>query len=305
MARAGGPGDRDVEREVSPGGQADLDVVRAVDLAVEHAARRREAARGRRKAARVRERHRAARAVAAHLGLAAVGIVVRHAEVGTRDRADDDEPVAADALAAVAQRGDALAGQPAGGQVAGQDHDEVVAGAVHLGEGHALAHRPPPEVSAGAPRKVSTGAACRVSAGALDVSGAATGAGHEVKVSGQTGAGKGASRPGGTRRESTRAQGSRIQAPALSAATAGTAESKLSPLASTKKIARTSPGPAPGTDASPVSGTASPAFVPGACGAGVQPVSGSAYFTVNATTGPGNDGRVASRPTRRPGAVGA
>ena len=81
------------------------------------------------------ETHEAARAVAALLHLAAVGIEDPVVEVRALEPRplDDQDLVAADTQVAVGEalprrrvEGDGLAG--------GVDHDEVVAGAVHLGE---------------------------------------------------------------------------------------------------------------------------------------------------------------------------
>jgi hypothetical protein len=81
------------------------------------------------------EPREAPRAVAAHLGLATVGIVVAHAEVGSVPGGlDSKQAVGADAAVAVAKAGDLVA-RDVEGAVAVIDHHEVVAGSVHLGEG--------------------------------------------------------------------------------------------------------------------------------------------------------------------------
>src|SRR5262249_40279617 len=75
-------------------------------------------------------------AVAAHLGLAAVGVVHAHARVGLLGRADENEPVGADAEMPVADDA-AQRGRVLGRRLADAIHvDVVVARAVHLGESH-------------------------------------------------------------------------------------------------------------------------------------------------------------------------
>ena len=79
----------------------------------------------------------AADAVAAHLGDRAVGVVVRHVEVGVRDRsagAHEDHAVGADAEVPVAEPLDGLGAHVEFAVEVLEDH-EVVAQAVHLGEG--------------------------------------------------------------------------------------------------------------------------------------------------------------------------
>ena len=82
----------------------------------------------------VDEAGEAAGTVAAHFGFAAVGIVVAHAEVGFGFGAlDEKDSIGADAAVAVAQEGDLGVGERERA-VAVVQHDEVIAGAVHLGE---------------------------------------------------------------------------------------------------------------------------------------------------------------------------
>ena len=78
----------------------------------------------------------AARAVSAHFGFATVGIVVAHAEVGLRGGCGfcADEAVSTDATVTVAEACDLFFGK-ADLVCAVIDHDEVVSGAVHFGEG--------------------------------------------------------------------------------------------------------------------------------------------------------------------------
>ena len=104
----------------------------------------------------------AARAIAAHLSRQARGVDIAHLEIGAvragRGRIEDDDAIGAEAAAAVAEQGCELL-QPVGRQaakLAAVDHDEVIAGAMHLdiGEvGIALGprHQPRPS-SRGTPR---------------------------------------------------------------------------------------------------------------------------------------------------------
>jgi len=85
------------------------------------------------------QRGDAARRVAARLDLAAVGVEYPHFDVGLRRRFEQDQLVAADAVAAIGNRMrprrrhlDAVRARI--------DHDKVVAEAVHLGE--AVRHSP-------------------------------------------------------------------------------------------------------------------------------------------------------------------
>ena len=80
------------------------------------------------------EAREAARAVAAHVGFAAVSVVVAHAEVRAVLRGlDGEQAVGPDAAVAVAQAGDLRAGE-GGLAVAVIDHDEIISGPVHFCE---------------------------------------------------------------------------------------------------------------------------------------------------------------------------
>src|SRR5262249_17268252 len=75
-------------------------------------------------------------AVAAHLGFAAVRVEHAHAHVGPLGRADEDQPVAADAEVAVADFS-AQASRVARRRIAHAIHvDAIVGPAVHFGEAH-------------------------------------------------------------------------------------------------------------------------------------------------------------------------
>ena len=73
-------------------------------------------------------------AIAAHFGLAAIGIVIAHPEIGSLlRRFYGQQPIGADAAVTIAQAGDLLIGERHGlGAVV--DQHEIIAGAVHFGE---------------------------------------------------------------------------------------------------------------------------------------------------------------------------
>ena len=77
---------------------------------------------------------KAARAIAAHLGFAAVGVVVTHFEVATVGGwFHTEQTIGSDAAMAVAELFDLVLGQREA-EIAIVQHDEVIAGAVHFGE---------------------------------------------------------------------------------------------------------------------------------------------------------------------------
>ena len=84
-----------------------------------------------------RDPGQAADAVAAHLGVAAVGVLQPHRAVDalvSGARADGDEPVGADAEAPVAEARDRLGCERGFVAVEREPHEEVVAGGVQLGQ---------------------------------------------------------------------------------------------------------------------------------------------------------------------------
>ena len=96
------------------------------------------------------EAHEAARAVAALLDLAAVGVHDPVGEVGAAGRIarfDDQDLVGTDAESAVGQE-TVLRRAQGQGRAGGVEHNEVVAGAMHFGEGqlHAVDYPPPAPV---------------------------------------------------------------------------------------------------------------------------------------------------------------
>ena len=78
----------------------------------------------------------AARAVAAHLGFAAVGVVITETEIRAfRGGLDGEQSVGSDAAVAVAESGDGVGVEVLGErEVAVVNDDEIVAGAVHFEE---------------------------------------------------------------------------------------------------------------------------------------------------------------------------
>jgi hypothetical protein len=80
------------------------------------------------------EASKAACAIAAHLGLSAIGVVVAHFEVASfRGRLNAEQSVSSNAAMAVAEFFD-LRGGEGKAEVTIVQHDEVIAGAVHFGE---------------------------------------------------------------------------------------------------------------------------------------------------------------------------
>ena len=82
----------------------------------------------------VRETRETARAVAAHLGFAAIGIVIAHPEIrAVRRRLEHENAVRADAAMPIAEARDLFAGQR---EIAGAivEQDEIVARAIHFRE---------------------------------------------------------------------------------------------------------------------------------------------------------------------------
>lgn len=77
----------------------------------------------------------AAKAVAAHFGAGAVGVEDDHLDVGVGGRGEEEDTVGPDAEMAVAELGDSVGWEGFGGEPG--DDDEVVAEAMHFGEGHA------------------------------------------------------------------------------------------------------------------------------------------------------------------------
>jgi hypothetical protein len=81
-----------------------------------------------------RKTRKAARAIAAHLRLAAIGVVVTHLEIRPIRRwLHRDETVCTDAAVTIAQTSNRRAVQRVA-KVAVVEHDEVIPGSVHLGE---------------------------------------------------------------------------------------------------------------------------------------------------------------------------
>ncbi len=78
---------------------------------------------------RVREFGQRAHAVAAHLGLRTVGVQDAHADVGRFRAFEQDQPVAADRMLAVAQSNGRFGQRTEDGALAVIDEYEIVAGA--------------------------------------------------------------------------------------------------------------------------------------------------------------------------------